>query len=55
MSTVIIVIAVLIAALVAFDDYEYDGHYSTAAWDNAKQQINKLEHELETWWGKADR
>ena len=52
---VIIVIAVLIAALLAFDGYEYDGHYRTAAWDNAKQQIDKLEHELEVWLGKEDR
>jgi hypothetical protein len=29
---VIIVIAVLIAALLAFDSYEYDGHYRDAAW-----------------------
>ena len=52
---VIIVIAVLIAALLAFDGYEYDGHYRTAAWDNTKQQIGKLEHELEIWLGKDDR
>ena len=52
---VIIVMAVLIAALLTFDGYEYDGHYRTVAWDNAKQQIDKLEHELEVWLGKEDR
>jgi len=52
---VIIVIAVLIAALLTFDGYEYDGHYRTAAWDNAKQQVDKLEHELEVWLRKDDR
>ena len=52
---IIIVIAVLIAALLTFDGYEYDGHYRAAAWDNAKQQVNELEHELEAWWGKAER
>jgi hypothetical protein len=25
--------AVLIAALLAFDTYEYDGHYREAAWE----------------------
>jgi hypothetical protein len=49
------VIAVLIAALLAFDGYEYHGQYSAAAWDSAKQQIDKLEHEVETWLGKDDR
>ena len=52
---VILVIAVLIAALLMFDGYEYDGHYRAAAWDNAKQQMDKLEHELDTWLGKDDR
>ena len=52
---VIIVIAVLIAALLTFDGYEYDGHYRTAAWDNAKQQVDKLEHKLEVWLRKDDR
>jgi hypothetical protein len=37
---VIIVIAVLIAALLAFDSYEYDGHYRDAA-----------VHEVEGWLG----
>lgn len=52
---VIIVIAVLIVGLLAFDGYEYDGQYRTAAWDGAKQQIDKLEHELETWLAKDER
>ena len=52
---VIIVIAVLIAALLMFDGYEYDGHYRAAAWDKAKQQVDKLEHQMESWLGKDDR
>ena len=52
---VIIVIAVLIAALLTFDGYEYDGHYRAAAWDKAKQQVDKLEHQMESWLGKDDR
>ena len=52
---VIIVIAVLIVGLLAFDGYEYDGHYRTAAWDKTKQQVDKLEHELEFWLPKDDR
>jgi hypothetical protein len=38
--TVIIVIAVIIAAILAFDAYEYDGHYRIAA-----------EHQVEHWLG----
>lgn len=38
--TVIIVIAVVIAALLALDAYEYDGHYRAAA-----------EHQAEKWLG----
>jgi hypothetical protein len=37
---VIIVIAVIIAAIFAFDAYEYDGHYRAAA-----------EHQVEQWLG----
>ena len=52
---VIIVIAVLIAALLMLDGYEYDGHYRAAAWDSAKQQMDKLEHGMDKWLGKDDR
>jgi hypothetical protein len=48
---VIIVIAMLIAALFAFDSYEYDGRYRAAGWDSARQQIEKVE----SWWGKDNR
>ena len=40
---VIIILAVLIAALLIFDTYEYNGQYSAAAWDQAK----KLGHDVE--------
>ncbi len=40
-ATVVIIIAVLIAALLAVDAYEYDGHYRTAA-----------EHQVESWLGR---
>lgn len=43
---VIIVIGVLIAALVALG-VAYDGDYR-AAWD-------KVDHELEAWWGNGGR
>jgi len=50
-TALILILSVLIAALWAFDAYEYDGQYSAAAWDHAK----KMEHDLESWVGKSDR
>jgi Tfp pilus assembly protein PilE len=50
--TVIIILAVLIAALLAFDAYEYDGHYREAAWEQAKNQAVEIEHTVENWLGK---
>jgi hypothetical protein len=44
-ASVILVLAVLIAALLAFDSYEYDGHYRKAA-------IERVDHEVESLWGK---
>jgi len=52
---VIIVLAVLIAALLAFDSYEYDGHYRDAAWESVKHQADKIEHEVENLLGKQDQ
>jgi hypothetical protein len=37
--TVIIILAVLIAALLAFDAYEYDGHYREAAWSRLRTKL----------------
>ena len=51
---VIIILAVLIAALLAFDAYEYDGHYRDATWENVKHQADKIEHEVENWLGKRE-
>ena len=48
---ILIVLAVLIAALWAFDGYEYDGHYRAAAWDYTKQEAAKLEHQIEDMVG----
>ena len=48
---ILLIIAVLIAALWAFDTYEYDGHYGTAAWNEVKQ----IEHKAESWLGKPDQ
>jgi hypothetical protein len=45
--TIIIIFAVLIAALLAFDAYEYDGHYRAAAWEQTKQQAAEIEHSVE--------
>ena len=47
--TVIIILAVLIAALLAFDTYEYNGHYREAAWEQAKHQAVEIEHTVENW------
>jgi hypothetical protein len=50
----IIILAVLIAALLAFDAYEYDGHYRDATWENVKHQADKIEHEVENLLGKRE-
>jgi hypothetical protein len=47
--TIIIVFAVLIGALLAFDAYEYDGHYRAAVWDQTKHQAGEIEHTVENW------
>jgi hypothetical protein len=49
-TSMILILAVLIAALWAFDTYENDGQYSAAAWDHAK----KMEQDFESWLGKSD-
>ena len=46
--TIIIVLAVLIGALLAFDAYEYDGHYREAAWEQTKHQVGEIEHTVES-------
>jgi hypothetical protein len=53
-ATVIIVFAVLIAALLAFDAYEYDGHYREAAWEQTKHQAGDIEHTVEQWLGSTN-
>jgi hypothetical protein len=50
----IIVLAMLIVALLAFDAYEYDSHYREATWENVKHQAEKIEHEVDNWLGKRD-
>jgi hypothetical protein len=47
-AVLIIILAVLIAAIWAFDSYEYDGQYSAAAWDAVR-------HEVENWTGSNGR
>jgi hypothetical protein len=54
-ATLVIVVAVLIAALLGIDAYEYDGHYRDAAWEKAKQQAGDIEHNVENWLGPASR
>jgi hypothetical protein len=44
-ASVILILAVLIAALLAFDSYEYDGRYRKSA-------IDRFDHEVESLWGK---
>ena len=52
--TVIIVFAVLIAALLAFDAYEYDGHYREAAWEQTKHHADQIEQTVEKWLGNSN-
>jgi hypothetical protein len=52
--TIIIIFAVLIGALLAFDAYEHDGHYREAAWEQAKHQADGLEHSLEKWFRNSN-
>ena len=52
---VLLILAVLIAAIWAFDAFEYDGQYSAAAWDAVKHQADKLDHEVENWLGGNGR
>ena len=49
--TVIIILAVLIGALLAFDAFEYDGHYRGAIWEQTKYQAGEIEHTVENWLG----
>jgi hypothetical protein len=53
--TIIIIFAVLIAALLAFDAYEYDGHYRSAAWEQTKYQAGEIEHSVENWLANSKR
>jgi hypothetical protein len=48
---ILLILAVLIAALWAFDTYEYDGHYGAAAW----KEVEQIEHGVENWLGNSDR
>ena len=47
---VFIVLAVLIAALWAFDTYEYDGHYRAAALESTKHLADKIENQVDDCW-----
>jgi hypothetical protein len=44
-ASVILILAVLIAALLAFDSYEYDGRYRKAA-------IDRVDYEVQSLWTK---
>jgi len=46
---IIIIFAVIIGGLLAFDAYEYDSHYREAAWEQTKHQAEKVEHTVENW------
>jgi hypothetical protein len=52
--TVIIILAVLIAALLVFDAYEYDGRYREVAWEQTKHQTEKIERTVDNWLGNAN-
>jgi len=47
----VIVIAVLLVALLAFDTYQYDGHYRAAAWEQAKHGVEQIEHQVDDLLG----
>jgi hypothetical protein len=51
---VIIVLAALIGALLAFDAYEYDGHYREAAWEQTKHQADQIEQTVDKWLGNPN-
>jgi len=48
---VIIVLAILIAALWAFDTYENDGRYRAAALESTKHLADKIENEVDDLLG----
>jgi hypothetical protein len=52
--TVIIVLAVLIGALLAFDAYEYNGHYREVAWEQTKNHAGQVEQTVEKWLGNSN-
>ena len=52
-ATLVIIFAVVIAALLGIDAYEYNGHYREAALDKAKRQPADIEHAVENWLGSA--
>ena len=52
--TVIIIFAVLIGALLAFDAYEYDGHYREAIWEQTKHHAGEIEQTVENWLGSTN-
>jgi hypothetical protein len=41
-ASVILISALLIAALLALDSYEYDGHYRKAFWGEASHDVEKV-------------
>jgi hypothetical protein len=41
-ASVLIILAVLIAALLAFDAYEYDGQYRKAAMEQIDHEVENL-------------
>ena len=49
--SIIIILAVLIAALLAFDAYEYNGHYREVALEQTKHQAAEIEQTVENWLG----
>jgi len=55
LPAVIIVLAVLIVALLAVDTYEYDGHYSSGAWEQAKHGVDQLERQVDNLLGTHDQ
>jgi hypothetical protein len=52
--TIMIIFSVLIGALLAFDAYEYDGHYREAIWQQTKYQAGEIERTAKSLFGNSN-
>ena len=52
---VIVLAVLLVALLLAFDTYQYDGRYRAAAWEQAKQGVEQVEQKVDDLLGTGGR